>query len=558
MGSAWVALFGGVWLFLAYRFYGDFIVRKLGKPDPERKTPAHTQYDAVDYQPTRPVVLFGHHFSSIAGAGPIVGPVAAALAFGWAAGAIWILVGVVFIGAVHDYMALTISVRHQGRSISDTTREIVGPRSWVLFQVFVWLALVLVIAVFMNVAVKSFMVNPQIIIPAFGLIPIAVFFGVSVYRLKLPLWLGTLIALALLVGSIYWGYRMPVVLPWDAHTSELVWFVILGLYSFTASVMPVWILLQPRDYIANWVLICGMALAFVGLMITNYPITAPAWTGFMGQQNQPMYPMLFILIACGAVSGFHSLVASGTTSKQLDNERNAKIIGFGSMIAEGGVALVALLAVTAGLYWQGTAPVGQEDLVLQNVKGGPAVAFGLGFGRFVAPLLGAAFGALIGMTMLNTFVMTTLDTAARLTRFVTSELVGRSVPWFRNRYLASAAAVIPAFALAVSGKWALLWPMFAASNQMIAALALFVASVYLIGARRPAGYTLYPAFFMLVTTVIALIWQGYDLLMVKHNYFLGAVAVILLVLAIVVVQDALQAIQILKAKHAQLSQQPTG
>lgn len=548
MSSAVVAIIGLIWLVLGYRFYGNLIVKKLGKPDGDRKTPAHTQSDGMDYQPTRPVILFGHHFSSIAGAGPIVGPVAAALAFGWVAGAVWILLGVVFIGAVHDYMALMISIRHGGHSLSDTTRALVGKRSWVLFQIFVWFTLVLVIAVFINVAAKSFMANPNIVIPAFALIPIAFLFGLAVYRFKMPVVAGTLMGLGLLALSIWAGMRYPIVLPGDPDTAYNLWFGILALYSWAASVMPVWLLLQPRDYIANWVLILGMAMGFVGLLYTNYPITAPAVTGFLSPDHAPMYPMLFILIACGAVSGFHSLVASGTTSKQLNTERDAKLIGFGSMIAEGGVALVALLAVCAGLYWQGTAPAGQEHLVLQTIKGGPIAAFGTGYGRFLEPLFGLALGTMIGITMLNTFVMTTLDTAARLTRFVTTELVGERMPLFRNRYVASAAAVVPAYLLGVSGGWQALWPMFATSNQMIAALALFVASVYLIGVRRPAHFTLLPGIFMLATTISALVWQGYQHLFVKTNWLLGSLCVVLLILAVLVVFDAYEAIGSLRRR----------
>ncbi|GAB4295006.1 MAG: carbon starvation protein A [Myxococcota bacterium] len=546
MSSALLAVIGAIWLAAAYKIYGGMIERKLVQPDAKAMTPAHSKFDGVDYQPTKPIILFGHHFSSIAGAGPIVGPVAAALAFGWGAGILWILVGVVFIGAVHDYLAVAISIRRNGRSISDTTRELVGKRSWLMFQIFVWFTLVLVIGVFINVAAQSFIANPQIVLPAFALIPIAIFFGALVYRLKINILFSTLIALFLLALSIYGGYYLPIEISGSPETVLNIWFIVLTFYSWLASVLPVWLLLQPRDYVANWVLIVGMALGFVGLIITDYPVTAPPFTGFISKENGPLYPMLFILIACGAVSGFHSLVASGTTSKQLDSERHAKLIGYGAMLTEGIVALVALLAVTAGLYWEGTAPLGSEQLVFQNIKGGPISAFGMGYGRFVAPFFSVAFGALIGVAMLNTFVMTTLDTAARLTRFVTTELCGEALPIFKNRYVASAVAVVPAYILGMSGGWKALWPMFAASNQMIAALALFVATVYLVGLKRPSGYTLYPALFMLVTTISALVWQAYDNLAVKGNYFLGALSILLLTLAVIVSFDAVGAIKTLK------------
>jgi len=541
MNSIWVALIGFVWLFLAYHIYGRFIERRLTRTDPRRKTPAHTSFDGVDYQPTRPIILFGHHFASIAGAGPIVGPVVAAMAFGWVAGAVWILLGVVFIGAVHDYMALTVSIHSDGRSISDTSRELVGRRSWLLFQIFVWIALVLVIAVFIDVAVRSFVANPEIVLPAFALLPIAMLFGLVNYRWKLPLVFSPLTCLGLFALSIVAGTWLPVTRPGSPETVFRLWFFLLALYGWVASVLPVWILLQPRDYIANWVLMIGIGLGALGLFVTGHRITAPAFTGLVNADHGPIFPMLFVLIACGAVSGFHSLVASGTTSKQLDRESHARLIGFGGMILEGGVALLALLAVTAGLYWQGTAPTGSEHLVLQNIEGGPVIAFGVGFGRFVAPFFGMTFGLMLGVTMLNTFVLTTLDTSTRLTRFVTTELLGGVHPLFNNRGLASALAVVPAFVLGVSGGWKTLWPLFASSNQMIAALALFVATAWLVGRGRPAGYTLVPALFMLVTSVSAFGWQAWrHLLRDGGSLLIGVLCLVLLTLALVVAVDALK------------------
>ncbi|MBN2382835.1 carbon starvation protein A [bacterium] len=548
MSSALIAVGGACWLVIAYFWYGRFLEKNIVKPDFSKATPAHTHFDGIDFQPTRPEILFGHHFSSIAGAGPIVGPVAAALAFGWGAGLLWILIGVVFIGAVHDYLALTISIHNNGRSVSDTTRQLLNTRSWFMFQLFVWFTLVLVIAVFINVAAKSFVANPQIVLPAFMLIPIAMLFGMFVYRWRVPVWLGTVVALALLTLSIYLGTLLPINMPGNSETVLHIWYLVLACYCWLASVLPVWLLLQPRDYIANWVLIIGMLLGFMGLVISNYPINAPAFIGFYDATNGPLYPMLFILIACGAVSGFHSLVASGTTSKQLDTEKNARLIGYGAMLTEGALALVALLAVTAGLYWKGTAPPGCEHLVFQDITGGPIVAFGTGFGRFVAPFFGLAFGTLIGITMLNTFVITTLDTATRLTRFVTTELTGDSLPALKNRFVASTVAVIPAYLLSISGGWQTLWPLFGASNQMIATLALFVATVYLVGLGRPSLYTLIPAIFMLFTTVSALIWQGYQNIIIKGNLFLGGLCLVLLVLALLVAFDACSILKALKRR----------
>jgi len=538
VNSSVLALIAIVWLFIAYKWYGSIIEKKLVEPNPDNPTPAVTMNDGVDFYPAKPMILFGHHFASIAGAGPILGPVAAVLAFGWGVSALWILIGVVFFGAVHDYTTLMISVRYQGRSIPDVAKEVVSPKARVLFMVFVWLALILVIAVFGVVASNTLASTPQVVFPTFSILFIAMFFGWMVYRKGVNLTVGTVIALALLFLSIFIGMKMPLSLPFeDPHTVFTVWFVILITYGFVASILPVWLLLQPRDYIANWVLMIGLALGFVGLFTSGLPINAPVHLGFVSAAKVPMWPMLFITIACGAISGFHSLVASGTTAKQLANEKDGKLIGYGGMLVEGVLAILALLAVAAGLHW---VPQGASDpWALEAFKDGGAIKiFGGGYGHFVAKIVGPTFGILFGITMLKTFVMTTLDTCVRLSRFITTELFGEKMPVLKQRWAASLVPVIVAYLLGSSGKWQVIWPMFGASNQLVAALALLVATSYFLSKGKSGKYTLYPGIFMLVTTIAALVYQGYDFLVVKGNVILGVTAVILLVLALVVSSDA--------------------
>lgn len=538
MNSSVLALIAIVWIFIAYKWYGSFIEKKLIEPNPDNPTPAVAMNDGVDFYPAKPMVLFGHHFASIAGAGPILGPVAAVLAFGWGASVLWILIGVVFFGAVHDYTTMMISVRYQGRSIPDVAKEIVSPKARMLFMVFVWLALILVIAVFGVVASKTLTSTPQIVFPTFSILLIAMLFGWMVYKKGVNLSVGTVIAIALLFLSIYIGMKMPLSLPFEnPKTVFTTWFIILMAYGFVASILPVWLLLQPRDYIANWVLMIGLALGFVGLFTSGLPINAPAHLGFVSAANVPMWPMLFITIACGAISGFHSLVASGTSAKQLANEKDGKLIGFGGMLVEGVLAILAVLAVAAGLHW---VPQGASDpWALELFKDGGAIKiFGGGYGHFVANIVGPTFGILFGITMLKTFVMTTLDTSVRLTRFITTELFGEKMPVFKQRWVASLVPVILAYFLGSSGKWLVIWPVFGASNQLVAALALLVATAYFLSKGKPAKYTLYPGIFMLVTTMAALVYQGYDFLVVKGNVILGATAVILLVLALVVASDS--------------------
>ncbi len=560
MNSVVLLVVAVVWLVAAYWLYGKHLERRVIAPT-DQPTPAIAQNDGVDYYPAKPVVLFGHHFASIAGAGPIVGPVLAVAYFGWGATVLWIFLGVVFIGAVHDYMALMLSIRNRGVSISEIARQAVSPSARVLFMVFVWIALVFVITAFAGAAASTFNQAPQIVLPTFALMFIAVLFGFLAYRLRLNVAVSTVIALALLALVIWLGFRAPIRLDpllerlgveTTAQNVKHAWILILLAYGVVASVLPVWVLLQPRDYIATWILIIGMGMGFAGVLLSHPQMRAPAFTAAMTPKG-PVWPMLFIIVACGAVSGFHSLVAGGTTSKQITSERQGLAIGYGSMLTEGALAVLALTAVGAGLYYTASgAPAGAPTLMSFFAKGGgnPIGAFGKGFEALTMPFLGplgkavgvAGLGMIVGTTMVNAFVMTTLDTSVRLTRFITTELVGPLVGFFRNRLVASLAAVVPAYLLAVMpDAFKSVWPMFGASNQLIAALALIVASAYLFRRGKPTVYTIVPAVFMLVTTMAALAWQAYSHLVkaAKPNYALGITALVLLVLAVGVAAQAL-------------------
>jgi len=540
-----------VWLVVAYRWYGGVIDRRIVRPDDGREPPSCTAYDGVDYCPGNRLVLFGHHFSSIAGAGPIIGPVAAVAAFGWGASILWIALGVVFVGAVHDYVALMVSVRHGGKSLPEIARDVVGARARLLFMLFVWFALILIIAVFGVVASKTLMTTPEIVIPTFAILPIAALFGWATYKAKLPVPLGTVVSLALLGVSIVLGYHFPLSLPLGETAAFRTWFAILIGYGFVASILPVWVLLQPRDYISTWVLIVGVALGFAGLVVSRPAMNAPFFTGWRSATQGPLWPMLFILIACGAISGFHSLVAGGTTSKQLSRESEGKMVGFGAMLTEGAVATLAIVCVAAGLKW--AAPEGDPMSFFGVLgEGGPIKAFGAGYGSVTGPILTVGFGTLVGITMLKTFVMTTLDTTVRITRFITSELFGEKVPVFRNRAVASLVGVAGAFFLGLSGKWSVLWPVFASANQLVAALTLIILTAYLIGIRKPSAYTLYPAIFMLCTTMAALVWNGVRFFFPPEggavNVTLGTSCVVLLILGALVATEAPRSVRAARSR----------
>ncbi len=532
MNSGIIAALALIWFVVAYFTYGRKIEKTLIEPEDKKATPAVELNDGVDYYPAKPFLLFGHHFSSIAGAGPIIGPIAAVAAFGWGISFIWILFAAVFLGAVHDYLTLMISTRHQGVSIAEIAEGSLGKRARLFFSIFIWLSLILVTAVFGVVAAKTFTSSPKIVFPSFMLIPLAVFFGWIVYRRRLSVIWGTVIALILLGLFIYLGKLFPVSLPWESSINFKIWFTVLMLYGLLASVLPVWILLQPRDYLSAWILILGMSFGLLGLFVSHPNIEAPFYLKFTHPNQGPLWPMLFILIACGAISGFHSLVSGGTTSKQLAKERQGRFIAFGSMLTEGMVAIFALLAVSAGLSWK-IGSLGQDTFFSILKSGGPIKAFGLGYGHFVENFCGLTLGVILGATLIQTFVMTTLDTTVRLGRFITTELFSQSFPIFKNRLMASLAVVIPAYFLGVTGGWQTIWPIFGASNQLVAALALLVITSYLLGVKKPTRFTIIPSVFMLVTTLAALLVKGHQFFFGKTpHYFLGSISLILIALAI--------------------------
>ncbi len=505
-------------------------------------TPAHEMYDGVDYVPAKHwTVLFGHHFASIAGAAPVIGPVIACLIWGWGPAILWIVLGGIFFGAVHDYCALAASTENKGRSVSDLSESVLGRPARIVFSIFVFLALILIVAVFAALAGSTLAATPKVVIPTFGLIFVALLVGVLIYKVGLPLALDTAIGLGLLFGLILLGYYVPISLP--VQNPAKWWTVILLVYAMVAAVMPVSLLLQPRDHLAGGVLFLGMLLGFTGILISNPTIKAPPFVQFSGGPGW-LWPMMFVTIACGAISGFHSLVASGTTSKQLPRVRDARPIGYGAMITECALAMLAVIAVVAGLYWK-VAPAGDEGLIYQNImaEGGGAwiTAFGRGYGQLVKGMF-PAIGYLIGITMLKTFVMTTLDTATRITRYICNELFGEvfGIKVLKNRYAATAFVGVCAGALAL-GNWRAIWPVFGSANQLIAGMFLIIATLYLMSKGRAWLFTAVPAVLVFVTAMGALIYSLLSFVGVisieslPRSNLLAAMAAVLIVLGFFIV-----------------------
>jgi len=550
-----ILLFACLFLyFIGYRFYAGRLDSELIHPDVKRVTPALEQNDGIDYVPSKPLVLFGHNFASIAGAGPVIGPIIAMHHFGWAITLVWILLGNVFIGAVHDYLTLMVSVRNRGSSIADIAESTMGYRAKAVFAIFLVLAMLLVIAVFGVVAAKTLIAQPEMVFPTFAIIPVSVILGWCIYKKNFNLKMASLIAVLAVIINIYIGFHIPLSIREEGvmgFSPLIFWFIVLMIYAGIASVLPVQILLQPRDYLSTYILFGSMALAILGLLWVGPELNTPAWRSAMSDKQGPVWPMLFVLVACGAVSGFHSLVAGGTTSKQLSNEMQGKIISYGGMLTEGVVAVVTVLLVGGGLYW--VAPQGGGiDMTQLGFRetlqsGGWILAFGNGFGNIVhqmLPFLSFTFASMIAVLALNTFVLTTLDTAVRITRFLVQESLGDRVFVFKNKYVVTVTVVFAAYLIGATDGWQKIWPIFGATNQLIAAVALFVVATWLMAVKKPTQYVLYPAIFMVITTIGALGWQAYRFFTAPQpNLFLGSTAVVLIGLAVFVGNEGRQALK---------------
>jgi carbon starvation protein len=490
---------------LGYRLWGRWLARDVFGLRPERPTPSHEKRDGVDYVPTRPAVLFGHHFASIAGLSPMLGP-AIAVIWGWLPALLWVVLGTLFIGAVHDFAALVVSMRAGGMSVGKVAEEVIGPRARTLFHLVIFFLVSLAMGVFVHVVALLFTRDfyPEAVIPTFGLMAIALVVGLLVYRERVRLAPLTLGAFALALALVVFVDSGP-----DLSAGTWKW-VLLG-YAFVASVLPVWLLLQPRDYVNSLLLYLGLAASYVGFFLLRPEFAAPAVQAHPAEAP-PMYPFVFIIIACGAVSGFHGLVSSGTTAKQIDREDHALRIGYGGMIGESMLGLLAVLACTAGfsnrLDWQ----THYADWGSAADLGERIAAFISGTARFMGALgvpeeIGAGFIALVVVS----FALTSLDSATRLLRFNLAEIgEAPGLGLLRRRIPGSiaACAAIGFFAFyRIDGQAAglALWQLFGTTNQVLGGLTLLAVTVWLYRRGRNYLVTLLPMIALLVTTLVAMV-----------------------------------------------------
>ncbi|GGL47953.1 carbon starvation CstA family protein [Halocalculus aciditolerans] len=518
-----------IWLVLAvlvvfsagYLGYSKYLSQFV-ELDESAETPAHKYEDGQEYVPAKKPVLLGHHYSSIAGGAPIVGPITAAVIWGWLPAILWIAIGNPLLGAAHDFLSLSGSLRHEGKSIGYIIGEYVGDDGKNMLLWFAFLTIILVVAVFAFVVALVFQQYPSAATASILYIALAIVFGVYLYQLDLPFIPGTVVFVALVFVSVFVGLEYPIQL------TQQQWIPIVLLYSLIASVLPVWTLLQPRDYLSSFLLYAGVGGALVAIIVGTVMSTSsealvtnmPAFTSFGGNAElgamSPLFPMLFVTIACGTISGFHSLVSSGTTSKQLNKETDARLIGYGGMLGEGLLAVVALSAV---------AVVG---VTASDATGGVGLAlpkFAEGGGIFLSSLgIPTSFGAPFMALVMVSFLLTSTDTALRLGRYMFEEIIGTPETQVEkvgaNRYANSTFQCIIAYVLIASGTWTPLWQLFGSANQLLAALALLTATVWLANWDKSKQLisTGVPMALMTVVTICALIYLEF-----YQNLYLGLI-----------------------------------
>ena len=566
MNSALLAVIGLSTFYLGYRFYSGWISNKIYETDPDLKVPAHELRDDVDFVPTNKHILFGHHFTSIAGAAPIVGPCVAAY-WGWLPACLWIILGTVFMGAVHDFGALVVSVREKGRSIADVSSKIMSDNARIMFLLFVLMLVWLVLAVFAMVIADLFVVVPSAVLPINIEILLAIGVGWLIYKKGVDALIPSLVALLLLYFFIWVGTEIPLSfesLGMSRAEASTTWVVLLFTYSAIASLLPVWFLLQPRDYINSHQLLVGLGLLYAGIFYARPLIEAPAVRLAVDHGAPSMIPLLFVTIACGAISGFHGLVASGTTSKQVNRVNDIRLIGYGGMLGEGTLALASMIAAVAGISLVAACTLPSQGQVENlswavyydswaHASGNKASAFVLGGGALIQELgVPAELAKTLMAVLVISFAATTLDTATRIQRFVLSELGSAvNIKLLTNRYIATAVAVLPALALTLwnvndpstgaarQAGW-VLWPIFGASNQMLAGLTLMVVTLYFWQLKRPILPVLIPMIFVMTATLVSIVIKTTEFF--ANNWLLFGLNLFLIVLFVWMIYEGFQTV----------------
>ncbi len=560
MSSTVLVIIGLVIYVVFYKAYGGFLKNSIVGTS-EKEVPSKRLFDNVDYVPANKYVLFGHHFASIAGAAPIIGP-AIALAWGWLPAILWVWFGNVFIGAVHDYLSLMSSVRYDGHSVQWVAGKVIKKRTSYIFAWFILFVLILVVAAFGAVLGGIFVKQPAVPTAYFLQIAFALILGYIMYKMKANFGISTIIAIILLATSIIVAKFYPF------HASYQTWMIVFLAYIIIAAAIPVNILLQPRDYMNAWLLVFGLAIGGVAVIFAFKPMGIPATTMFsapiIAGQSTPFWPAIPLIIACGSLSGFHALVASGTTSKQLSSEVEGLFIGYGSMLTEGFLSTLVILSIgIAGMGIVGAdkaqtltanaAAFGNHYIPAMKSAGGPVGIFAKSYATVVNNVLGIpkAFMVILAAMWVASFAMTTLDTTNRLARYTFAEIFEPlketskgMYDLFTNKWVASFIPAAIGIGLAWTGEWKVIWPAFGAANQMLASIALMTASAWVMRVQKKPSWPVFiPAMFLWVTVTVAMIWYVIKIIPIfMHKspvqaYVLGAMMVIMLLLNFILVYD---------------------
>ena len=550
MNAIGIILFALLMYAFGYFVYSRYLSRKVLVLDPDRPTPAREYEDGVDYVPTNKWILLGHHFTSITGAGPIVGP-AIAVIWGWLPALLWVVLGAVLVGAVHDFGALFTSVRHKGRSIGTILGKYAGERARVLFLLLILALAILVNAVFAYVIAILFIKYPTSVLPAWTIVPLAILFGLSVYRIRVNFLIPTVFFLLILYTAVYAGTKFPIDIKPLASAIGLepimLWIVILFVYTFFASSLPVWILLQPRDFLNGLQLIILLGLIYLGAIVANPSVSAPA-VNLSPEGAPPIFPFLFITIACGALSGFHALVSSGTSSKQLEKETDARTVGYLGFLGESSLAVAVIIACTAGLTMFSADRFSQLYGSWASIKSSPVPAVVEGGGNLISALgIPQDLSNTLIATLIVLFAATTMDTSVRIQRYILNELgTIYEIDPLKGKWTASGLSVLTSMGLVLAkegGKGGLLlWPVFGAANQLLAGLALLVTYLYLRFSGRPTAPYLIPLIGVIIITSTAMALNMVSKFR-EGDYLLSGVSAIILILEVLIILESVKALR---------------
>ncbi len=535
MRSIIIVLAVALWMILGYNIYGRFISKKLKINDKE-KTPAYTNKNKTDYSPATKPFLIGHHFAAIAGAGPIIGPILAVSYFGWLPVVLWVSLGSVFIGAMHDYVTLIASVRNKAKGVSTIAKEQLGTKSSLVFGFMIWITLILIITVFSVSSAESIIQKPQIVLPILSISLLAPILAFGVKKLKWNYKIASIIALILVFAAIIIGNIYPIEIKiQDQNLLKNIWITIIMLYALIASLIPIEILMRPRDYISSLQMIATLTLGIIAIIIVNPVISAPL---IIKNPVFSLWPILFITVACGAISGFHGLVSSGTTSKQLSKESHGKAVGYGGMLLEGSLAIIVTLVAVAAVKWGSNS--GEFQDLLSN---GWIVLFSSGFGNIVGqlgvPFITVAFASSLGALMVNQFILTSVDASARLSRYVLSENL---FPKLKNKIFLTLITIIPAWILATTNSYETLWKLFGTSNQLIASISLITVSAFFNSKKIKTTFIKIPAMFVLLTTLSALLYLSFKTggYLQSQNWALLIISAVMFLLGSIVAYEGLK------------------